>query len=131
MTMFPDLSKKALDEINTASEAFGLFAFGEDYGIVTNPQKAVNAFRSLFDLEKYPITKDMLFGYLLDTDFDMLSGSNAKDFEAQYETYHEHIIITDCTPIPVAIDDISCALQKDKSIIIGEIHGWWEKGKSE
>lgn len=112
--MFPKLSQKAIDEIAKIEKYDTRFA-------------GAHAVRSLFDLEKYPITRDMLFGYLLDTDFDMLSGSNAKDFEAQYETYHEHIIITDCTPIPIAINDISCALQVDQIIIIGEIHGWWEK----
>lgn len=113
--MFPELSQKALDEINTASEAFGLFAFGEDYGIVTNPQKAVNAFRSLFDLEKYPITQQQIIDYW-DSVYPEEQKGNYPDSWKQWTIAHQIAMIT------------TWRAKKNEIIIIGEIHGWWEKG---
>lgn len=137
MIMFPKLSEKAVKEINSDSEAFGLFVFGEDYRIVTNPQKAINSFMSLFDRKKYPVTREMLFDFLR-------KGNRFHDDrlrkEKKVSTSDIFSFKDDITKKVVAcykdVDDINYVIDKmcrevlqcDIILFIGHIHGWFEKG---
>lgn len=113
--MFPKLSEKAYAEIDKIAWD-------------NTAEHGVDAFMSLFNLEKYPITKDMLFEYF----------SNRKDiYQVSLNTFRSK-----CWEF-IAFGRLYCAedevsdnirwiakdLGIDQIIIIGEIHGWWEKGE--
>lgn len=125
--MFPKLSKKAWTEIHS----FGCYADTTD-----ERKLAVNAFMSLFDLEKYPITVELLFNWLIE--------NKNLTYVGDLDTVHDFWFKAISKNIPVSfrydgftypIDSILYDLrvycnfmQVDMIQVIGEIHGWWEKG---
>lgn len=115
--MFPKLSEKAWDEIRSD----GYYA-----DTIDERKLAVNAFMSLFDLEKYPITKDMVFEYLLKADFEDRMPYGLHSTKKSWEFWNKD---TDMVGCGMPIKDILYWMSikyKDQLIIIGEIHGWWE-----
>lgn len=101
---------------------------GNDNGM--NFHEAVEAYNSLFDLEKYPITKDMIFEFFSNKPdiYQRTHGtfrSNCWEFRAFGRIYCAEDEVGD------NIRWIARDLNKDKIIIIGEIHGWWEKGETQ
>jgi hypothetical protein len=118
--MFPELSKKAWTEIFSDCPGYGAYYFYE-------------AFRSLFDLEKYPITYEMLFKYLKDHPQYMdnySNGSTVKDWAFMSINRQGYNVGCGMT-VKEIITLIALTIQKDQIIIIGEIHGWWEKGETQ
>ncbi len=118
--MFPKLSQKAIDEIAKIEKYDTRFA-------------GAHAVRSLFDPEKYPITKDMLFGYLKGHPNYMdnySNGSTVKDWAFMSINRQGYNVGCGMT-IKEIITLIALTTQKSDIIIIGEIHGWWEKGETQ
>lgn len=110
--MFPKLSQKAWSEIRSLGY----------YANTTDERKlGVEAFMSLFDLEKYPITKDMICAYIKSDGQRRL----LLDFLANILWAFDNGGIKDC------LTTIGFYGRKDRIIIIGEIHGWWEKGETQ
>lgn len=127
MALIPALSEKAKEEIerNVPYELRAL--------------DSIEAFQDLFDLEKHPITWEQLFEFCttqnkhyVDTKcFD--DGSKyirafiyfPPDNEGYSECDYQHLGIENtASEILVAL---SKSLGIDVIIIIGDIHGWWEK----
>ena len=108
--------------------------------MLTDIPDVINAYNSLFDLEKYPITKHMIFEYLRD-DLKLpderqakLSGSNESTpdyyvFDLSFNKYPD--LIDHTVSVMDQITQIATMRDTDKIIIIGEIHGWWEKGETQ
>ena len=131
--MFPKLSQKGQEEIRKSIDLHPIEGLSA-YEFLA----PVEAFMSLFDLEKYPITKDMIFEYLRDVlrlpdeRQEKLSGSSISTpdyyvFDLSYGAIN-HNLIDHTGSVIDQIRDIALSQDKDKIVIIGEIHGWWEKG---
>ena len=119
--MLPKLSQKAIDEIAKIAKYDTRFA-------------GAHAVRFLFDLEKYPITKDMIFKYLRNGGFRDMCPNNKTpstkenwSFDMGNGCVYGHA--DSWMDIDSILNEISSYEPKDKIIIIGEIHGWWEKGE--
>lgn len=125
--MFPKLSQKALDQMR---KHYNTTPIGKtsacDFEII-------DAYNALFDLEKHPITHDMLFEYLRDEGFrdrcpnkKVPSTKENWSFDMGNGCVYGHA--DSWMDINSILNEISSYEPKDKIIIIGEIHGWWEKG---
>lgn len=122
-SIIPTLSEKAKDELKIIA-----YSKKQSLNVSLSMNDGIEAFQDLFDLDKYPITLEMLFGYLIKSDFffdNIVKGSTIEYFEFGSNT-HVAIIKSNFT-IKLALEIIIQATGKDEIIIIGDIHGWWEK----
>lgn len=124
--MFPKLSEKAWREINDR-----LLDLPQTLFHISVP---IQLYNNLFDLEKYPITKDMIFEYLRNGGFRDMCPNNKTpstkenwSFDMGNGCVYGHA--DSWMDIDSILNEISSYEPKDKIIIIGEIHGWWEKGE--
>lgn len=124
--MFPKLSQKAWDEI-----------FSDP--INHDGYYSVNAFMSLFDLEKYPITVELLFNWLRENENLTYVGDLDTLQEFWFKAISKNIPVSFrydgfTYPIDSMLYDLRVYcnfMQVDMIQVIGEIHGWWEKGETE
>lgn len=122
--MLPKLSQKALDEIAKMEK------YDTRFG-------GAHAVRFLFDLEKYPITKELIFDYLkCNSVFELVHTEHSPNGDLKYWSFAikksktlEDLRIKIYDSVDLMLYKIIRATNKDKIIIIGEIHGWWEKGE--
>ncbi len=122
--MFPKLSQKAWVEICKNLNVH------PDTGIMTGYYfQPVDVFMSLFDPEKYPITKDMIFEYLLKADFEDRLPNGLHSTKENWEFWNRDADTVGCHMLIKDMLYWMSIRHKDQIIIIGEIHGWWEKGE--
>ena len=126
-SLIPALSEKARIEIaHMQTDRF-------------NPLGSFEAFQDLFDLEKYPITNDMIVSYL-ENHPKARGGRYSKPFQDAYSFCHESYPLVDYDPLCCVISnaDLEMGILEqlliikewfdiDLFILIGDIHGWWEK----
>lgn len=99
----------------------------------------LDCFQDLFDLEKYPITNDMIVSYL-ENNPKVRGGRYSEPFQDAYSFCHESYPLADYDPLCCVIfnADLEMGILEqlliikewfdiDLFIIIGDIHGWWEK----
>lgn len=128
--MFPKLSEKAWDEI-------GLQSWGDYDG-------DVYAFMSLFDLEKYPIAPEDLLSFVehypgMKRNFDYAVGHGI-EYIYITENHFGGAVYFNCymgdiskleNSVESIIKRIARVIDRNEILIIGEIHGWWEKGEAQ
>lgn len=136
--MFPKLSQKAWDEIRRITPKYDFPVNYFDSVMLTDIPDVINAYTSLFDLEKYPITKDMVFEYLKDhPDYeDVLKGTESIESTPECFIFREKGFYSRFDPahfysVEYNLRQIGYYASNSDIIIIGEIHGWWEKGETQ
>lgn len=128
ITMFPKLSQKAWREINDR-----LLDLPETLFHISVP---IRLYNDLFDLEKYPITVELLFNWLRENENLTYMGdlNTVQDF--WFKAISKNIPVSFrydgfTYPINSMLYDLRVYcnfMQVDMIQVIGEIHGWWEKG---
>lgn len=126
--MFPKLSQKAWDEIRRITPKYDFPVDYFDSILLTDIPDVINAYTSLFDLEKYPITWEQLVEFadangIHTYDKCIIIRLNDSDDDYYFSESQDGTSAT--------IEYVSKFLDKDKIIVIGEMHGWWEKGEAE
>ena len=127
--MFPKLSQKAWDVIRQITPKYDFSVNYFDSTMLTDIPDVINAFMSLFDLEKYPITENMVFEFLkkhpdyADNYFN--KESTVDDWKFYVPMRFGHTVTSNML-IEEMLYQICEGLKTDKIIIIGAIHGWWE-----
>lgn len=124
--MFPKLSQKAIDEIAKIAKYDTRFA-------------GAHAVRFLFDLKKYPITVELLFNWLRENENLTYVGDLDTLQEFWFKAISKNIPVSFrydgfTYPIDSMLYDLRVYcnfMQVDIIQVIGEIHGWWEKGETE
>lgn len=141
-SLIPALSEKARLEIRKK-----VYENDEDIEFELTPRDCERAFQDLFDLEKYPITWEQLFDfcenhpcmnknqfYAHGTEFIyrkdgadgfLIIGSIHFNYYPPYapkKLFEGTIIDT--------LNRIAKVTEMDLIIIIGDIHGWWEKPRT-
>lgn len=124
--MFPKLSQKAIDEIAKIAKYDTRFA-------------GAHAVRFLFDLKKYPITVELLFNWLRENENLTYVGDLDTLQEFWFKAISKNIPVSFrydgfTYPIDSMLYDLRVYcnfMQVDMIQVIGEIHGWWEKGETE
>lgn len=129
--MFPKLSQKAWTEIGQMN--WRCILNGNDNGM--NFHEAVEAFMSLFDLEKYPITWDMMFEYCKTIKIDRIETCKGcvmffyyHEGECCCKSFYEKSDMVEMLNFLVGWFN---SVKVNRIILIGEIHGWWEKGETQ
>lgn len=130
--MFPKLSQKAWDEMH---KHYNITPLGKtsacDFEII-------DAYNDLFDLEKYSITNDMLFDYIINQHrhfyIDLLLEVKSKSTPMNFSfggTRKRDQSVCSWYRVVDNIRTLAFNHHSNEIIIIGEIHGWWEKGETE
>lgn len=130
--MFPKLSQKAWDKIQYRVK------YECDYDDIDGVMlDTMNSFMSLFDLEKYPISLEMIFHYLKNhPDYeDALKGTKSIESTPECFIFREKGFYSRFDPahfysVEYNLRQIGYYAGNSDMIIIGEIHGWWEKGEN-
>lgn len=121
MSYLPKLSEKAKREIfiRIIQSRTDFYPLSEAF---------YEAFRDLFDLEKYPITNEMMFEYIkkLDGWFDLQPNSDSKNF-CFVSDRDEYVEIDNFMTIRDMVYEISRFILKRDIDIVGDIHGWWKQ----
>ena len=126
-SLIPALSEKAKQEITKNINYHPILGTSS-----TPVWDIIEAFQDLCDLEKYPITWEELFEYLENIDGDIVLGDQEitlYTFEHQDCSEYKAVGVTytsSCNIIEL-LRHLSITLVMDVFIIIGDIHGWWEK----
>ena len=140
-SLIPALSEKAKLEIVRSCLHPRDWGYSDEVEIYFD--KAINcisqAFQDLFDLEKYPITNDMIVSYL-ENHPKARGGRYSEPFQDAYSFCHESYPLADYDPLCCVIfnADLEMGILEQLLIIkewfdidlftlIGDIHGWWEK----
>lgn len=119
MTLIPALSEKAKHEIE------------RNVFVELKTFDSIEAFQDLFDLEKYPITWEQLFGYIKNIKSDRLEINKDHAIITFYEggeSYKKYL--TERNDINESIHclvALFASIKVTHMIVIGDIHGWWEK----
>lgn len=123
MSYLPKLSEKAKHEI------FKIIQSRTD--IYQLSEAFYEAFRDLFDLEKYPITWEMFFEYCKKIKSDRVRiypDSVSFIYYEEGERYCE--FFNKDSSIEVIINFLNAwfnSYKANRMIIFGDIHGWWEQ----
>lgn len=96
----------------------------------------VDAFRELFNMKRYPVTKEMIFNYLKDhKDFfdtnhwDTVPARRSTVDEFYFKHRHTNIKVRGWgeDTVNYVFDRLCDAVKQDEIIVFGELHGWWKK----
>jgi hypothetical protein len=122
-SLIPALSDKAKQELKVIA-----YNKKQSLNVQLSMNDGIEAFQDLFDLEKYPITWEMLFEYSKKARLIIRQRENERDFIIpRAEKDGGDVPIWQHDGIRKAIHLISIHKWIDRIIIIGDIHGWWEK----